>query len=450
MTLLSRRTAAFAVLSTVLALAAMAARSEPIPANQATVPPAPAAQPEKKIPELDDAIKAFGDGDYAGALTLLREAAKKNPELPAPHVIMAQLFARANAPAAVRTSLDQAVMESPADPEAYLFLGELAVNDGRITEADLLYTKAEGLLKTFAGNPERKKKMQFRVYSGLAAVAQMRGDWAGAQKQLEAWLALDPKNTGAMLRLAQALFQQKKVQEALDRLKAASALDEKILKPGPRMGQFYEEAGDREAAKKWMVYGTQAYPNDFQTQLVAARWAVETNQLDLAVKWADAALKLDSNSLGAKLIRGLIAWLQNDYKTAESYFQAAHLQSPGDFMASNNLALALVEQDDPAKRATALQYAESNARQYSNSPDAASTYGWVLYKLGRLDDAVKVLGRVAASRNITPDSAYYIARVTADKGNKDEAKKILEMALNSKGLFANRKAAEAMLKELSR
>ena len=58
--------------------------------------------------------------------------------------------------------------------------------------------------------------------------------------------------------------------------------------------------------------------------------------------------------------------------------------SPSNFAASNNLALALCEQSDNLKKNRALEYAQINAQRYPKMADAASTLGWVQYRLGHL------------------------------------------------------------------
>ncbi len=418
--------------------------AEPITPNET-----PAAVPaETEQTELKDAATAFEDRDFAGALGLLQEAVRKYPQLPPARVIMAQWFLKTNQLVLARMSLERAVADSPNDPEAYVWLGKIAMSESRITEADLLYSKAASLVPGLTASAERKKNVQIQTNDGLAAVAELRGDWPKVQKHLEDWLKLDSSEAIAMQRLARALFQQKKVKESLAQLKAAAAIDKNILFPGARFALFYEQSGDHEAAKTWMDYAVKKAPNDSRVQLVAANWALETGQLPLAQKLADAALKIEPDSLRAMLLRGMVASFQKDYKTAEFYFQKAHTKSPLDFQASNNLALALVEQDDQAKRAKALQYAEGNAREYPNVPDAASTYGWVLYKLGRVDEAERVLKHLAAGGNFGPNAAYYMACVWAHKGKKEVAKKLLESALANKGIFANRKEAETLLKKL--
>ena len=67
------------------------------------------------------------------------------------------------------------------------------------------------------------------------------------------------------------------------------------------------------------------------------------------------------------ILRGVVALFEEDYPKAEEYFQLAHLQSPGNFAASNNLALALCEEVDPvtgkpdaAKLRRHLEFAKQN------------------------------------------------------------------------------------------
>ena len=80
------------------------------------------------------------------------------------------------------------------------------------------------------------------------------------------------------------------------------------------------------------------------------------------------------------MLRGLVALWQKDWAEAEKYFEKIILENPNDFVAKNNMALALVEQDDPAKKQRALAYAEGNYEHNNNNPDALSTLGWVYFR----------------------------------------------------------------------
>jgi tetratricopeptide (TPR) repeat protein len=245
--------------------------------------------PGQKFPEVKEALARFNEGNFDGALALLAEAVKQHPELPPARVIMAQLFSAAKQPAAVRSSLEQAVVEAPADPRAYLLLAELALRERRWTEADLLYTKATQTASAFEGSADRKRALRQRGYVGLASVAEARRDWESAQKHLEALLAIDPKSSATLQRLGVALFHQGKTPEALEKLEAAAKIDPAILTPEATIARLYEQAGDRENASKYMAEAWKANPENLETRLAAAQWALGAEQLDLAAEEAKAA-----------------------------------------------------------------------------------------------------------------------------------------------------------------
>jgi len=445
----------------VVGLASVEVWAQAVTGSGAAAAPAPEAPP--KIKEVDEAIAAFQKLDFDGALKLLETASKNHPDLAPPQVLMALLFAQANQPNGVRISLERAVVQSPEDPEAYVILAEVALRDGRVTESALLYDQARGLVAKYNKSTKRRDALSTRISSGLAAVAEARGDWATAQKHLEATQKIAPKEAmaGVMLRLARVLFQQKDAATSLDKLKEAKKVDpDNVLTPEALLAQFYEQFGDRKNAEKWMGNALKAAPKDPKTLLVAGQFALQIGKVDDALKHATAAMEIDPKSLDALVLRGVVALFQKDYKAAEGYFESAHLMSPGSFAASNNLALALCEQTDEAKKRRALEYASNNARQFQRdqrAPEALSTYGWVLYSIGRnekgdrnpnLDAAEQALRQAASSGNISSDTAYYLAQVLFEKGNKDDARQLLEAALKSERPFSRRDDAQKLLNKI--
>jgi tetratricopeptide (TPR) repeat protein len=259
-----------------------------------------------------------------------------------------------------------------------------------------------------------------------------------------------------MQRLAGCLVQQRKIPEALIVMKDATNADSDgvqrgiqrgTLVPEAIMAQLCEQANDRQDAKRFWVAALKAKPQDIKTRLAAARWAFETEQLDTALQQVNEALKLDERSIDARLYRGLIAAFQKDYATAEAYFEQIRLQAPDDFRATNNLALALVEQKDDSKKQRALKMAETNLKRYSKSADALSTYGWVLYKMGK-PDADQYLREAFRLSGGAPDTAYYLAQIFRDHNQLPQAKELLEAALKAPGPFAMRQQAQALLEQL--
>jgi Tfp pilus assembly protein PilF len=172
--------------------------------------------------------------------------------------------------------------------------------------------------------------------------------------------------------------------------------------------------------------------------------------LDEARKHAIAAIQIDPKSIHAKELRGSIAMLEKDYDSAELIFESALKLYPSNFSLRNNLSLSLIEQKDEAKRRRALEHAEANVKQFPNSPEAASTYALVLYRLGRLDDAENAIHTAAAIASTDVDTAYVTARIAVDRGHKAEAKQLLDGALKSTGPAMFRQEAEELLEQLKK
>ena len=404
--------------------------------------------------DINNAIGRFRDRDIVGCRALLERARSNNPKLPPPGVMMAVLWLGVNQLQPARSELEDTTIKFSGDPEPYLMLGDLAFQDRRITDADVLFAKATELTTAFTENGKRKRDFEIRCHAGSAAVAESRKQWEMAQKHLAGWLELDPDNASARQRLGIVLFQVGKQAEALAEFREAKKLDDKAVYPELAMARLYDDAKQRDTAKKLIEQAVKSAPKDPAVLLATAQWYVGQNDLPAATINADTALKLDPKSLEAKVVRGAIARVARDYKTAEKFFNEAHVQSPGNFPASNSLALVLVETDDKEALQRALEMAEANVAMHrEGSPhqaNALTTLAWVYYKLGRREDAEKILSQISQNNQLTTDGAYYVAKLLTDRGEKDRARKILEEVLANEAVFATRADAVDLLATLKK
>ncbi|MBN2022869.1 MAG: tetratricopeptide repeat protein [Pirellulales bacterium] len=412
-------------------------------------------QEQTQIPEVTEAFNRLKNGDMDGAHASLKEAVKKHPELPPAEVLMAEFFMLAKQEPMARGWLERAIHDTPGDPQAYVALGQDAMQANRVAEARLLLEKGVEVAAAFQGDAKRKETIEAAALAALGRLAMGQQDWAIAQPHLEALLKLRPSDAPALQMYAQVLFELKKPDEALEKLRAAKAADDRLLTPEAIMAQWYERAKNHAKAGEMMVAALTAQPNDFNTRLAAADWAFNSKDFTQARQQIDIAIKTQPDSIQANLLAGNIAIFQKDFPAAEKYLKTALDAAPSNFATSNNLAVALAEQNDPAKQRLALQYAQINARLYPNDAEPFSTLGRVLFRLGQLGEAEQSLNKAATiarnnGKRISPDTGFYIAEVFAATNRKDEAKKILQDALAAAtGLFSSREDAEALLERLS-
>jgi Tfp pilus assembly protein PilF len=420
-----------------------------------------------KHSQVDDAITKFSLGDLSGALQHLKNAKVQAKEIPPPEVLMAKLCLLGINPrlgrnaALGRVWLERAVAADAADPEPFVILGDVALSESRVTDADVLFAQSLALAEKFADNAKRKQAFQRKSLQGLAAVAQRREKWDRAKTMIDQWVKLDPESPLAHASLAQVLFYLNKPSEAYKSFQEADRLaklaGDKSAPPSPmaelNMAALYQRRDkDDKRTTDLIALAARNHPKDFGVRLKGAQIAMAANLLDVALTQSEEAIKLREDDLNAKLIRGYVARLRNDFATAEHYFELAHLQSPGNFDASNNLALLLAEQTDKAKQDRALEFAVMNIQRFPLNGqsqaryDAMSTFGWVQYQRGFTNDAAQALQQVINANVLTSDSRYYIAKVLlSDPKRTDDAIKELETAIESDQPFVNRKAATELL-----
>lgn len=402
--------------------------------------------------DVTEAITRFANNDPNGARDLLTSARQANPKLPPVELMMGRLWLAARQPAAGRAELESAVMRYPTDPEAFLYFAEASLAERRIADAEAMLQKLKPLVDSYNENLKRKRNFQIRLNNAMAALNEARSQWDAALPYLKAWLELDPDSVDAHQRMGHTLFQLGKTTEAYKEFETAAKIDPKTINPYIALAQLYESAKDRTNATKSIGYAVQQNPKDLNVQLMAARWAYVTNQLNEAQKYADRALQIDPKSNEARILRGVIARYTGDFKTAESLLEQAIIQSPSNIEASNQLALVLIEQDDKDKKDRALQIAEANLKLQGDrvTPEVAATYAWVLYKLGKTNEAEQILGKVFSAGVMSPDTAYYIATILRDRGKTDAAIRLLESAIARPEPFAQRQPTAELLAKLKK
>jgi Tfp pilus assembly protein PilF len=429
----------------IMGCATVAIGAAPLTGGQATGKAAAAAEQE-----LDAAVRRIREGRNDEALVLIREQAAKHPEWPPAPLILARLLLGAGQAVPGRRALEQAAVEAPRHPEVYLTFGTLDLADGRLSDARLNFENARGLIGAGHWSAEQAQVYRRETLSGLAAVAEARADWKTAQEHLNAWLELEPKNGQARQRLGVVLFRLDKTEDAFAALKQ-SVRDTPALEPAAiSMGRLFSQKGDNKQAQVWLDHAVELEPSSARVRSARAGWLLDQGRAKDASKEADEALKLDPKSMEARRLKGFIAWHLRDLAGAETLLEPLHRDSPDDAGSANLLALTLVEQDDPVKRARGLKLAEANARQYPRSHESLATLGWAQYRAGHLDQAEPMLRAAVQGVRTSPDVAYFLARVLVDKGHTDDARKLLQSATHLPGAFAHRDDAQSLLKSLAK
>lgn len=388
------------------------------------------------------AIKAFKAGDEKLALKHLRQAERRDPKLPPARVMLASMYFSNGQSPQGRQSLEQAVSELPGDPEPHLIFGDLALGEGRLSDAQALYEKGGRLLRSFAGANERKRSLTIRTFTGLASVAEKRGQFDEARKRWEAVVKSDPDNANAHFRLGIVLFSAGEPKESIAELRKAASMQPDAPSPELTMVALCRQAGKLDEAERWLIKAIKENPDSMQSLVAMARWQLEVrNAAYAAEEYVQKAEGLDPESLEVEMLKGMIAWHRGDQEAAEKRFEAVNLRDPQNVIAACWLSGTLAEQNDANKRGRAWELAKNAVADSNQSPDAIAALGWAAYNLGNFTDAQTYL-RAAIAKGAGRDASYYLARAAFRQGHLADSKSALRNALKASGLFIHLKDAK--------
>jgi tetratricopeptide (TPR) repeat protein len=413
-----------------------------------------------KYQDVDTAMEQLRSGQVGPARESLATARSKNANLPPSNLLLAQALFRLKQGAMAQMALEEAVKEDPADPGSYVYLGEVALQQRRWTEAKMLYDRALELAPRYTANEKRKNRLIMGAYSGLASLSEIQQDWPTARQHLEKIRQLDAKNSLAMTRLARVMFKMAKNREhesaVFDLLKKIHADDpEGTAHPFVNMALLYQQAGKSANAKNLMQRAAQSDSQNVRTMLAVARWALDQGESEMAEQAVQGAMKLEPEMVDVHLIRAMVARQRNDLATAEEALVTANRQAPTNLGVLMQLAQVLAESPDERKQSQALQYAQLGMQLNPDlkelaGREAAVTLAWVLSRTKRDAEATRLIEQVLRSGDsrMSADSAYHAAQILYNQGMTEAARQLLETSLDADPVYTNRSAAEQLLAKI--
>ena len=402
--------------------------------------------------DIAEAIKRFNNRDVLGARTFLESAKRKEEKLPPVGVMLAKMYVLTNNGAAVRPALEQSINDEASDPEPYLILAESTLAANQTIEADALFDKSVKLIAAYKVNPKRARRLAIRAYRGRAAVAERRRNWQAAEADLKAWLKLDPDNATAHTRMGQTLCMLDRVQEGYKEFVEARNLDKERANPYVLVATTYERRGEQDKALEQFA---KAYKQESKSETVLLTYAqslIRAGKLSQAARVLKEARAAAPESFNVWLFSGVAARMAGDMDSAERALMRALSIQPSSRDAFDQIAQVLTAQDDEAKKARGLQFAATNAKLYEKNPDVNVTLAWALYQNDRSREATGALRKAvqAGGGALSADSRVLVAKIYLANDNKENARRLLQSALNeNRGVFVHKAEAEKLLASIN-
>lgn len=311
---------------------------------------------------------------------------------------------------------------------------------------------------------------------GLVLLGQK--DIEGAIRSLQQAVSLAPKAYGYSLGLARAHIANRDVKSALgvlDRVledqpqfapalamasavciengefELAAAYMERIRKLAPDAPVMAILDGDLAMAQKRYGDALRSYRKASASTQTRPLMLAEYRAATLAGERRPEAvlenwIKTNPADVGAVALLAEVRQRSGDRDGAISLYEQALEKAPENPVLLNNLAVLYEAKND----SRALPTAE---KAYKAAPNAAAmqdTYGWILLKDGKINEALDLLRSALQGMPGNAEVQYHLAAALAAKGEKSEAIELLKKAVNGSMPTEAKVAAEDLLAQLTR
>ncbi|MBW1899861.1 MAG: tetratricopeptide repeat protein [Deltaproteobacteria bacterium] len=191
---------------------------------------------------------------------------------------------------------------------------------------------------------------------------------------------------------------------------------------------------------------TELNPEFLKPYYAAARLNLMNKDEDKAILQYQKILEQNPDQTAAHMMLGTIYSLKKKFDLSEQHYRAALQINPDLTQAANNLAYLLAEHSNEYDEA--LKLALKAREQKPDDPFIKDSLGWIYFKKGLYDKAVMLLTESAAEITDNATLHYHLGMALYKKGDKEEARKNLEKALNINDKFSEAKNARQVLTEL--
>jgi|JI8StandDraft_2_1071088.scaffolds.fasta_scaffold10744_2 putative PEP-CTERM system TPR-repeat lipoprotein len=349
-------------------------------------------------------------GEPAAVLKHLRDAVRANAGEVQPHLMLVNHLLSSGDNAAALTAAREAAAALPTNPQVQETLGrtQLAAND-----AASAVTTFKQLTSQHGSNPA------YQVRLGEALIA--TNDNTGAQRAMEAALALQPGFMPARRGLVALAMRQNRAADAL-------VLVREMQKADPKDAGGHLLEGDIESSRRNFDAAITAYRNAFnlnKTADTAVRLHMALlgggRQADadkLAAEWTRGNPK----DVGFRYYQGDLALARGEFAVAEGHYRAVLEAQPRNALAMNNVAYLLVRQGKPG----ALDMAKKANELLPGRPPLMDTMALALAADKKLPQAIELQKSAISRAPNDPSLKLTLARLLIQSGDKAYARAELE------------------------
>jgi tetratricopeptide (TPR) repeat protein len=255
-------------------------------------------------------------------------------------------------------------------------------------------------------------------------------DVAGARREYERALVLDPASMEALTGLVLLDIAEKNIGRARERVDARLAVQPDRSDLLVLAARVYATAGDNAKAERTLRHVIEVNPTGNVGYAMLGQLYLRQGKLDDAKAEFERRVKANPKDVGAQTMLGMILETQRNLPDAKKKYDEVLALDARSVVASNNLAYIYAEEGQNLDRA--LQLAQVAVDQMPDSPEIRDTLGWVYYKKNLPDLAAKEFEQSIAKDPANPAFHYHLGLAYSKSGDLVRARQSFEAALKLK------------------
>ncbi len=415
---------------------------------------------------------AFDQGRHQDAIADLRTVTRDNPKNGAAlHLLAEALLAQGHLDLAVDT-LNQLVVVDPSNENAQVRLAqllslkgekkkarellaivnknhpELAVgweSTARIAIEEKEWPVAQEAVEKLQGLGSHKETATF-----LSAQIDMgNGREAQGLAKLKDVVLANPEASLAEYALASMLLSTKSEESLRDVAKFIEGLQNPSARTATVLGDIYLRLGKKAEAIAQLDKVISSAPSFQEPYLLRAKLFSLAKQNEEALAVLKKAWQVAPSDIRAPMASADMLGAMERYSDAIALYSEILALRPEAAVAANNMAqlIADYQSDD----AVAMEKARVIAERFvsSSNPLFLDTLAWVYFRQGKVDQARAIMDRVMAFGGTLPVQVlYHHGAILAKQGRNEEAKVILQKAVDVKVPYTGIEEARKILEGL--
>ncbi len=366
------------------------------------------------------------------AESLLREALAADPQHVLANRMLGVLYLATRRVNEAEAPL-KAVADMSGTPSAQIQLADYYASAGRADEAVALLTPLSSQRSTFVDADVR-----------LAAIDYEAGRTAEAHERLDGILARVPNNAAVLVTKAQWLMEENRLDESLDRARAAVVADPQSAAAQFALAAIHARRGEVSEASRAYTEVLRINPRAVPAQVQLSRLSLTTGDRAGAVQYAERAKLAEPSNLDARvaLARSLVA--AGNLTRAETEVAALVEAAPDAAVVHIVRGTLLARRNDTAAARAAFE------RSLQLAPGSIDALGGLTFLDLQLKNSAAAVSRLEVEAAKQPANApllALLARAHHAAGNPDGAEQALRRAVTADPRF---NAGYTMLAEFYR